>query len=321
MTREPRREVALSFLIALAVAATGGCAAEAPRFSDEPLDEFIVTVDPYPSYLTFLGALTSRPDAPVVMVNLLSFKEWATGDDYEGLTGAEAYEVYGRSMGDDQIAVGTRSIWTGAVQAHVVGESDPPFDAVALFEYRDPGAFLEFGLLSEGGGYLEARYAGLEGQWLIASTTTEEGTPASFPPNGTPPPLPELSSLVADTGLSRSQIERLLDGPADEPVYIAELLRFRDEDRTTYDEYVAAATPAMTEMGAQLVWRGSLDQMLMGAADPEFDEFVVVAYPSRAAYLRALSDPRTSAALPLLSAGLSGYWLFTLRDSVVELPF
>jgi uncharacterized protein (DUF1330 family) len=124
----------------------------------------------YPQAEALQGLFESTDDAPVVMLNLLKFKDEASSP-CEGATGEEAYARYAASMGGIVEGAGGRFLWMGKVDRQVIGSSDVAFDAVALVEYPSRQAFaaiatdprvLEIGVFRE---------AGLEGQWLIACTT------------------------------------------------------------------------------------------------------------------------------------------------------
>jgi len=112
-------------------------------------------------------------DSPVVMVNLLKFKEAADGAN-EGMSGAESYMKYGAEMRKFVESKGGRFIWSGRVDSMVIGESDCAFDVVALVEYPNRKAFLEIATSDHVAKIGEDRKMGLEGQWLIATATTEE---------------------------------------------------------------------------------------------------------------------------------------------------
>ena len=126
-----------------------------------------------------LPTLIARPIAPVVMVNLLVFREWATGEDFAGKTGREAYMDYVAGLVDAQRAIGSRMIWSGDVTDQRQGEGHPRFEVVALLEYATPQAFLKFAM--KPGDSPQGRKAGLRGQWLIAATTLEENAPGTGP--------------------------------------------------------------------------------------------------------------------------------------------
>ena len=113
-------------------------------------------------------------DTPVVMVNLLSFKESADGGN-EGMTGQESYMLYGGAMKKFVESKGGRFIWSGRVDSMVIGESDADFQVVALVEYPSRKAFLEIASSPHVAEIGKDRSRGLAGQWLIA--TTEVGFP------------------------------------------------------------------------------------------------------------------------------------------------
>ena len=127
-------------------------------------------VSQYPTPEQIQELLAGPADAPVVMVNLLRFKARADAPD-EGLAGIEAYRRYADSMRGIVEERGGRVLWMGRVDSFVIGASDTPFDAVALVEYPSRRAFLEIvndPRVREIGVH---RAAGLEGQWLIATTS------------------------------------------------------------------------------------------------------------------------------------------------------
>jgi uncharacterized protein (DUF1330 family) len=120
-----------------------------------------------------MQALIAAPEpGPVVMVNLLRFKEAATAPD-EGVTGEAAYRRYGDRMREFVASRGGRVIWTGRVDGQLIGEGGEGFHMVALVEYPSRKAFVEIAtdpFVQEIGVH---RAAGLEGQWLLATTTTD----------------------------------------------------------------------------------------------------------------------------------------------------
>ncbi len=123
----------------------------------------------YPTPAQIQELLAGPPDVPVVMVNLLRFKERADAPD-ETLAGVEAYRLYGEPMRRIVEERGGRFLWMGRVDSVVIGASDTPFDAIALVEYPSRRAFVEIvndPRVREIGAH---RAAGLEGQWLIATT-------------------------------------------------------------------------------------------------------------------------------------------------------
>lgn len=310
------RSVALLASMTACGSTEGGTTVSVPGFEDSALDVYEIEVLPD---ISALQSVTDRPNERFVMVNMLVFKDMATGEGFEELTGREAYALYTEGLREAQMAIDSRLIWAGTVQAQVVGSSDPVFQSMALLEYASPTAFL--GFATEPGDNPEARTAGLEGQWLVPSTTLGEGGAGSEPTGSAPEELPDIDALVQTTGLSEEQIGRVLDGPLDEPVFIVELLRFTDGDRSTYAQYEAGIAPVLQEQGARFVWRGSYDGFVLGAGEPGFDEQTVTEYPNRAAYLLTLSDPRVSAVSSFRADGLETHWIYTAGEAEIDLGF
>lgn len=127
----------------------------------------------YPTAEQIQELLAGPPDTPVVMLNLLRFKERADAPD-EGLSGQEAYARYAEAMRKVVASHGGRFLWVGRVDSLVIGETDERFDAVALVEYPSRKVFTEATQdprVQEIGVH---RAAGLEMQWLVA--TTEQTT-------------------------------------------------------------------------------------------------------------------------------------------------
>ena len=113
-------------------------------------------------------------DTPVVMVNLLSFKKAADGDN-EGMSGQESYMRYGGNMRKFVESKGGRFIWSGRVDSMLIGDSDVDFQVVALVEYPSRKAFLEIAMSPHVAEIGKDRKMGLAGQWLIATTEVSIG--------------------------------------------------------------------------------------------------------------------------------------------------
>lgn len=80
-------------------------------------------------------------DGPVVMLNLLKFKEQADG---EAGTGADAYRRYGDEATKMVEARGGRLLWHGKAYPVLIGDDDSDqWDYVALVEYPSATAFVD----------------------------------------------------------------------------------------------------------------------------------------------------------------------------------
>ena len=117
--------------------------------------------------------LKGPAEGPVVMVNLLRFKKEADAPD-EGISGAEAYAKYGARMVEWVTSQGARLIWSGRVDSMVIGDTDEYFHTVALMEYPSRAEFLRIAGDPRVAEFAVHRTAGLDMQWLIATTTTAE---------------------------------------------------------------------------------------------------------------------------------------------------
>ena len=87
-------------------------------------------------------------DTVIHMLNLVRFKDKAAYPDNhplagQQLSGAEAYRHYGADSGPVFERVGGRVIWTGTMEAMLIGPDAEHWDAVFIAEYPGSGAFME----------------------------------------------------------------------------------------------------------------------------------------------------------------------------------
>jgi uncharacterized protein (DUF1330 family) len=123
----------------------------------------------YPKKEQIEALLASTETGPVVMLNLLRFKEQATAPD-EGMSGQEAYQRYGDAMVKLVTSRGGRLLWQGRIDSQVIGSDASGFHVAALVEYPSRKAFVEIATSPEVAAIGVHRAAGLEGQWLLATT-------------------------------------------------------------------------------------------------------------------------------------------------------
>jgi uncharacterized protein (DUF1330 family) len=107
------------------------------------------------------------PEQPVVMINLLQFKQ---------PDGASHYARYAREVTPHLDAVGARALYAGNARACVIGEDARPWwDVILIVEYPSPQAFTSM-VTSEA--YAEVhvhREAALERAELIATNAWQLG--------------------------------------------------------------------------------------------------------------------------------------------------
>lgn len=82
-------------------------------------------------------------DEPIMMLNLVRFRDKAEYEDGRDVSGAEAYAAYGRESGPIFQRVGGTIVWRGGPQATLIGPKDERWDAVFVARYPTAGAFLE----------------------------------------------------------------------------------------------------------------------------------------------------------------------------------
>jgi hypothetical protein len=118
--------------------------------------------------------LDGPPDQPVVMLNLLEFKEHATGE-YEGLSGQEAVLMYSRAMRDFVEAHGGTFVLAANIDSQLIGEGGERFGFVGIMRYPSRQAYLALAGDPEIAATIgKHREAGLESQWLFAMSELTE---------------------------------------------------------------------------------------------------------------------------------------------------
>jgi len=116
------------------------------------------------------------------------------------------------------------------------------------------------------------------------------------------------------------QVRALRDAPDDRPITMVNLLKFRaqaryeDGDeapctgREAYGRYKKAFTETVGAVSrAEVVFQGSVQQVFIGVAgqpETDWDEVLVVRYPSRRHFLAMMADPTYGEALRHRYAGL-----------------
>ena len=131
-----------------------------------------MTLGLYPTPEQIQTLLAGPSDGPVVMVNLLRFKAEADAPD-DGVTGEEAFRRYVAEMVPFVESKGGRVIWSGRIDSQVLGGGAEGFHMIGLVEYPSRQAFLEIASDPHVQEIAIHRTAGLEGQWLLATTSED----------------------------------------------------------------------------------------------------------------------------------------------------
>ena len=117
---------------------------------------------------------------------------------------------------------------------------------------------------------------------------------------------------------TQAQMQTLLSGPADTPVVMVNLLRFKaraDAPDTgasgedAYRRYAKPMTSFVASKGGRVLWMGRVDSQVIGEGGDAFDMIALVEYPSRRAFVAIAIDPHVEAIAVHRTAGLAGQWL------------
>lgn len=103
-------------------------------------------IDPSPA--TFAAFKALPRDMPIEMLNLLRFREVAAypaghAQAGKGLTGADAYRLYGTDSAPVFSRVGGSIVYAGKPQCVVIGPDAETWDSMFVARYPHAGAFLE----------------------------------------------------------------------------------------------------------------------------------------------------------------------------------
>lgn len=124
---------------------------------------------------------TPEPDEPVVMINLLRYREHAVypepapeGLDTSPCSGRAAYGRYGAAAVERIASVGGRVRWLGAVWSALIGPEGERWDDAVLVEYPSRKAFLGMLNQPEYQAVVPHRTAALEDSRLLATRTVAD---------------------------------------------------------------------------------------------------------------------------------------------------
>jgi uncharacterized protein (DUF1330 family) len=82
-------------------------------------------------------------DMPIMMLNLLRFRDKAAYADHRDASGAQAYAAYGRESSPIFKRVGGSIVWRGVPESVLIGPQDEHWDLAFIARYPTAGAFLE----------------------------------------------------------------------------------------------------------------------------------------------------------------------------------
>lgn len=118
-----------------------------------------------PNHDQFVELLQSTDEGPVVMLNLLKFKERSSDGDSSG---GAAYGKYGDAVVEMIEARGGKVVWSGRAEQILIGDPADDWDVVVLVQYPSRRAFVEMVSTPEYEQAHEHREAGLERTVVVA---------------------------------------------------------------------------------------------------------------------------------------------------------
>jgi uncharacterized protein (DUF1330 family) len=114
------------------------------------------------------------------------------------------------------------------------------------------------------------------------------------------------------------QIQTLLTGPAEGPVVMVNLLRFKPtadapdagvSGEESYRRYANQMIAFVESKGGRVIWSGRIDSQVLGGGGEGFHMIGLMEYPSRQAFLEIANDPYVHEIAVHRTAGLEGQWL------------
>jgi uncharacterized protein (DUF1330 family) len=127
-----------------------------------------------------------------------------------------------------------------------------------------------------------------------------------------------------------TQMQRLLQDIARPgPVVMINLLRYREHanypvgfdaspcsGREAYQRYSAVAVVKVAEVGGKILWVGAVKASVIAPEGEEWDDAILVQYPSRAAFAEMVARPDYQAAAPHRTAALADSRLILTEQQV-----
>ena len=103
---------------------------------------------------------------------------------------------------------------------------------------------------------------------------------------------------------SPERVQELLEGADDGPIVMINLLRYRAQadypagfaaepctGREAYGRYGAVAVQLVSAAGGRILWMGSVEATVIAPDGEQWDDAVLVDYPSRKAFVEMVSKP------------------------------
>ena len=119
-------------------------------------------------------------------------------------------------------------------------------------------------------------------------------------------------------------MQALLSGPAEQPVVMVNLLRFKPTadspnekmaGEAAYRRYAEKMIPFVESKGGRVLWSGRVDSQVIGEGGEGFHMVALVEYPSRQAFVEIATDPYVQEIGIHRASGLEGQWLLATTSA------
>ncbi len=147
-------------------------------FANAKSEELILTNHIDPEREQFEEFKKLPRDKPIMMLNMLRFRDKAKYEDGHSISGAKAYAAYGKESGPIFARVGGEIIWRGKPETTLIGPKDERWDLIFIARYPTASAFLEMVTDPDYRVAVKHRQAAVLDSRLIR--TTEAGTGRGF---------------------------------------------------------------------------------------------------------------------------------------------
>ncbi len=112
----------------------------------------------------------------------------------------------------------------------------------------------------------------------------------------------------------RERFDAFVENDRPGPIHMLNLVRYREmaayEDgrkasgAEAYAAYGRESAPVLARVGGRVIWRGTMEMMMIGPDDKQWDLCFIVEYPNAAAFAAMVQDPEYRAAVPHRQAAL-----------------
>lgn len=108
---------------------------------------------------------------------------------------------------------------------------------------------------------------------------------------------------------TKEQIQALLADPAEGPVVMVNLLRFKPGGEAAYMRYAESMRKLVEGRGGRFLWSGRVTAQVVGSGGEGFEVVGLVEYPSRKVFVEIATSKEVAAIGVHRTEGLEGQWL------------